>query len=252
MLLFDFINPYITYMFVVLAFVFGVWAIFNKKEFISKHKNTFMNIALILLIWTQFARYAGIFFEEDTTWSFLIFNFKIKTFSYASHLPFYICRLSVLVLLYYLITKDKRVESFLFYWGATGLAGVIYPNGAIVNIFNLTETFFVDHFLLAITPFFLVVYQGYRPSSKDVFIITGLMFAILTLFIPINNVLSTALTNLTGSEVAVDYFYVKDQSIVNELFGDLPSIIFVFIHTVTAYAFFNIYYFAFRNKEFKF
>ena len=148
MLLFDFINPYITYMLVVLAFVFGVWAIFNKKEFISKHKNTFMNIALILLIWTQFARYAGIFFEEDTTWSFLIFNFKIKTFSYASHLPFYICRLSVLVLLYYLITKDKRVESFLFYWGATGLAGVIYPNGAIVNIFNLTETFFVDHFLL--------------------------------------------------------------------------------------------------------
>ncbi|AIO18423.1 Integral membrane protein [Candidatus Izimaplasma bacterium HR1] len=250
MLLFDFINPYITYLFVVLAFVFSIGAIFYRKEFITKHKKTIMNIAMVLLIWTQVARYAGIFFEQDTTWSLWFFNFKITSFSYASHLPFYMCRLSVLVLLYYLVTKDKRVESFLFYWGATGLAGVIYPNGEIINIFNLTETFFIDHFLLAIAPFFIIVYQGYRPSKKDAFIIAGLMFAILTLFIPINNVMTNVLTSSNGEEVLVDYFYVKDQSIVKVVLGNIPSILFVFMHSLAALGFFSVYYKLFKNKEY--
>ena len=199
---------------------------------------------MILLIWTQFARYVGIFFEEDTAWSFWIFNFKILAFNYATHLPFYICRLSVWVLLYYTITKDKRVESFLFFWGATGIAGVIYPNSSdIFNIYNLTETFFVDHFLLAVTPFFLLAIQGYRPSKKDALIITGVMITILTLFIPINSIMATSLTKLYSTETIVDYFYLNDQSIVRVLFGKVPKIVFISIHSLTAYLFFNIYYF---------
>jgi uncharacterized membrane protein YwaF len=254
MLLFDFINPWITYLFVLGSFVFVFWAIFHRQDFIRKHKKTIISIAMVLLIWTQFARYAGVFFEEDTTWSFLIFNFKVKAFSWGTHLPFYVCRLSVVVLLYYTITKDKKVEPFLFFWGATGLAGVLYPNSNdIYNIYNLTETFFIDHFLLAVTPFFLVVYQGYRPSLKDAVKISLVMFAILTIFIPLNNII-TDIINIDGYQV--DYFYVIDQSIVGvlseQLFGKkLPSIVFVLIHSITALGFFSIYYQVFRNKNYK-
>lgn len=250
MLLFDFINPLITYVFVLSAFAYCVWAIFNKREFISKHKNTIITIAMILLIWTQFARYAGVFFEEDTSWTFWIFNFKIQAFNWGTHLPFYVCRLSVVVLLYYTITKDKRVESFLFFWGATGLAGVLYPNSIdIYNIYILTETFFLDHFLLAVTPFFLVVYQGYKPSVSDAAKIAMVMFVILSIFIPLNGLIAEW---INVEYYKVDYFYVNDQSIVGviseSVFGKkLPSIVFVLIHSLAAYGFFYIYYALFRN-----
>jgi len=56
MLYFDLINPYITYMIIVLLFVGAVRAVFTKQEFITKHKRTLMNIAIVLLIWTQIAR----------------------------------------------------------------------------------------------------------------------------------------------------------------------------------------------------
>ena len=38
MLYFDLINPYITYMFIVLSFAFSIYAIFTKRDFITKHK----------------------------------------------------------------------------------------------------------------------------------------------------------------------------------------------------------------------
>lgn len=260
MLLYDFINPWVTYTFVLSLFVFTVWAIFNKREFIKKHKKTIITIAMILLIWTQFARYAGVFFEENTEWSFWIFNFRVQSFSWGSHLPFYVCRLSAVVLLYYTITKDKRVESFLFFWGATGLAGVLYPNSNdIYNIYTLTETFYVDHFLLAVTPFFLVVYQGYKPSKRDALTIAIVMFVILALFIPLNEWITNWI-NIDGYQV--DYFYVKNQSVVAVITGalhdkglipfeKLPSIVFVLLHSVVAYGFFRIYHLLFRNREFE-
>ncbi len=225
MLYFDFINPYLMYALVILSAAFSIYAIFNYQEFINKHKKTIFIIATWLLLWSQFARYFGVFLRGD----FLI----------TESLPFYVCRLSSLVLLYYVITKDKRVESFLFYWGATGMAGVIYPNGPMVNIANLTETFYIDHFLLAITPFFLVVYQGYKPNIKDLFIIVLVMAAILLAFIPINNLLGA------------DYFYLNNQSIIGVVFPGLSSYVFILIHCLVALGYFSIYYFAFRNKNYK-
>ncbi len=254
MLLFDFVNPYVTYVFGLSVFAFSLWCIFYRKDFINRHKSKIIKIAMVLLIWTQIARYIGLFYNETTEWSFWIFNFRIIAFNWASHLPFYVCRLSVVVLLYYTITKDKKVESFLFYWGATGLAGVLYPNSSdIYNIFTLTETFYIDHYLLAITPFFLVVYQGYKPSMFDALIIALVMFVILSMFIPLNSMISSW---MGVEESFVDYFYLNNQSIVGELSISLlgkrlPSIVFALLHSLVAYVFFSIYYIGFKNKEFE-
>ena len=246
MLYFDLINPFITYIIIVLLFVVSIYAIFTKTEYITNHKTAIFRFVIVLLLWTQIARYIGVIFDTDAIWNIWIFNFKITSFTWATHLPFYVCRLSVVVLLYYVITKDKRVESFLFYWGATGIAGIIYPNGDIQNIFQLTETFYIDHFFLGLTPFFLVVYQGYRPSPKNLLVITGVMFLILTAFIPLNPLLE----KLVGIG-KFDYFYVEDQSIVKVVFGELPQMLFVMIHTFAAFCFFSIYYLLFRNTKYK-
>jgi len=244
MLYFDFVNPYLFFMSLVLLFCAAIYMIFTKKEFIIRHKKTIFIIAIVLLSYTQLVRYVIVVIRDG--------------FILPKHLPFYVCRLSVVVLLYYVITRDKRVESFLFYWGATGLAGIIYPNGDIANIANLTETFYIDHFLLGLTPYFLLVYQGYRPSKENLFKISGFMLFLLLLFIPINNMLET----INTFEDPVDYFYLKDMSIFGVLFPnlptsifgitfkDLPSILFAFVHAFAAFLFFSVYYFSFRNKEY--
>lgn len=228
MFYFTLLNPYLIFMFIVLLFSGTIYAIFTYQEFIAKHKKTILTIVMILLIWSQLVRYGYVLIRDG--------------FVLADYPPFFICRISSLVLLYYVISKDKRVESFLFYWGATGLAGIIYPNGPIDNIANLTETFYIDHFLLGVTPFFLVVYQGFKPSRKNLFQITAVMLVVLLVFIPINNVLDT------------DYFYTKDQSIFGVLFPNLPtsifgvstpnfpSVLFAFAHSTVALGFFTIYY----------
>jgi uncharacterized membrane protein YwaF len=239
MLYFDFVQPYLMYLITVGVTIFLIRSIFLKTKFINKHKKTILIIITILLAWTQFARYAGIFFDNGAEWSIWIFNFKIHAFNLRSHLPFYMCRISVVVLLYYVITKDKRVESFLFYWGALGLAGVLYPNGEFTNSVNLTETFYIDHILLTVTPFFLIVYQKYVPTFKDVIIISSLMFVILVSFIFFNQLLDT------------DYFYLEDQSIFAVLFGQQPKVLFAFVHSIVAMGFFSAYYIMFRNKEFE-
>lgn len=225
MLYFDFINPYIIYAFFVLLTAFVVYAIFNYKTFIDKHKKKILLIISILLIWTQLARYLGVLFRDG--------------FDFTENLPFYMCRLSVLVLLFYTLTGNKKVESFLFYWGATGLAGVIYPNGPIDNIANLTETFYIDHFLLAVTPFFLVVYEGYQPSKKDLFTITGIMALILYAFIPINSL------------IGADYFYLNDQSIFGLVFPGASSFAFATVHYLVVFGFFSLYYFWFKDKKYR-
>jgi len=223
-------------MVVVLLFTFSIYAIFNYRTYISDHKKTIFIVLIILLSWSQIVRYGYVLYRD---------GFVLKDYP-----PFFICRISSLVLLYYVVTEDKRVESFLFYWGATGLAGVIYPNGPISNIVNLTETFYIDHFLLGLTPFFLVVYQGFKPDKRNLIQITIFMLVVLLVFIPLNNILGT------------DYFYTKDQSIFGVLFPNIPttvlgipfpsfsSVLFALTHTLVAFGFFSVYYRLFRNKSF--
>lgn len=221
MIYFSFLNPYIIYAFFVLLTSSSIYLVFTRKEWLRLHKSNIYLVVSGLLIWTQVARYGVVYLKG---------NFTVE-----ESLPFFICRLSVLVLLYYTVTKDKRVESFLFYWGATGLAGILYPNGPISNIANLTETFYIDHFLLSITPFFLLTVEEYKPIKQDLYIITGVLFLILLVFVPINMVLNA------------DYFYLQDQSIFALIVPNAPQIVFIIAHTIGAYALFGVYYNKFKN-----
>ena len=119
------------------------------------------------------------------------------------------------------------------------LASTIFlsPNGPFSNIATLTETFYVDHFLLAVSPFFVVSIQGYKPKFVDSIKIALLMFALLLVFIPINNWMNT------------DYFYLKDQSIFAVVFGVQPSWVFALVHSLVAFGFFNLYYVLFKERD---
>ncbi len=226
MLFFDFANPYLIYAFFVLLTAYTIRLMFTKKEFITKNMKMILFIVTLLLLWTQYVRYFDILFFRSE-------------FNIAANLPFFICRVSAVVLLYYAITQDKRLEGFLFYWGALGLAGIIYPNGPISNIANVTETFYIDHFLLTLSPFFVIVYKGYKPTLKGLFSIVGVMMVMLFIFVPLNA--------LWGS----DYFYLANQSIFGELFPDSSVVAFIIAHCIAAGIFFYGYYTIFKNTDLK-
>ncbi len=234
MIYFDFVNPYIWYTTVIIFYIVSVLLLFKQKEVITKHKQKIITIVTILLVWSQLARYG--------------FSILRDGFIYETYFPFYICRISSLILTYYVITKDKRVESFLFYWGLLGLAGVFYPNGPITNIANLTETFYIDHVLLALTPFYLITIEHYQPNQNTLRKATIFMMILLLVFIPINELFNT------------DYFYTKDQSIFRLLFPQISdtifgvnirfsSILYVLAHTLCAYCFFNFEYNLFNRYK---
>jgi len=223
MLYFDFINPYFVYAIFVLFTAFSIYAIFTYKKWFRKNRNLLFISVAILLTWTQFARYIVVYLNGD--------------FVITESLPFFMCRISVVVYVYYAYTRDKRVHSFLFYWGALGIAGVLYPNGPISNIENLTEAFFIDHYLLTIIPFYLVAHEGYKPVKKDMYGILLLMTFILSIFVPINYLLGS------------DYFYLSDQSIFGVLVPNAPVWLFILVHVGASYIFFNFYNMWFSQKK---
>lgn len=223
MINFDFINPYFIYMSFVLFTAFSIYAIFTYKEWFTRNRNKLFIVAAILVTWTQIARYIIVGIQGD--------------FDITDGLPFFMCRISVVVLMYYTYTRDKKVHSFLFYWGALGIAGVLYPNGPINDMYLLKETFFIDHYLLAVTPFYLVAHENYKPSKKDMYFIVLLMLVMLFAFIPINDALGS------------DYFYINDQSIFKFVIPNAPGWLYIIVHTLTALGFFSIYYMWFGTKE---
>lgn len=216
MLFFDFINPYVVYIGYNLLTIVTIYLIFTKKEWILAHQKTIWIVVTILLVYSQIARY--------------FLTFLVGRFTLEEGLPFFVCRISSLFLTFYMFKPVDKVRPLLFFWGATGILGVLVPNGSISNIAMLTETFFIDHYLLAVTPFYLLHINHYKPKFNDALVTTIIFALLLFSFIPLNNLLNA------------DYFYLKDQSVLQYILPGLSQPMFVVIHTIGMFLFFMIYY----------
>ncbi len=217
MLYFDFINPYIIYSAYVTITIGLIVFIFRRPEGIKQYKKPLLTIVAILLIYTQTMRY--------------LYPIFIGTFTWQESLPFYVCRITSPVLLYYAITRDKRVEGFLYFLGGTGIWGVFIPNGPIANIGELTEYFFIDHLLLGLTSFYLIKVERYAPSYNTLVMFTFMFGVTLFLFMPLNLYLGT------------EYFHKRDLDIARTIFPGVSYITFGILLTIALFIFFNIYYF---------
>ncbi|MFP4286092.1 MAG: hypothetical protein ACLFRI_00200 [Candidatus Izemoplasmataceae bacterium] len=216
MLFFNFINPYIVYITYNLITILTIYLIFTKKTWILAHQKTIWLIVTILLVYSQIARY--------------FLTFLVGRFTIEEGLPFFVCRISSLFLTFYMFKPKDRFKPLLYFWGATGILGVFVPNGSISNIALLTETFFIDHYLLAVTPFYLLHINQYKPKLNDALITTMVFALVLFIFVPLNTLLNA------------DYFYLKDQSVLQYILPGLSQPMFIIIHTIGMFLFFMIYY----------
>ena len=217
MIYFDFLNPHIIYIIYNLLFFMTLYFLLVKSNWFIKHDRTLLKLVAVLLIYTQILRY--------------VIPLATGSFDVAEHLPFHICRISALLLLFALLFKIEKLHPILFYLAGTGIWGVLIPNGAIAEIVELTEIFFIDHFILALTPFYLLVVKKYRPEYHFTYYITFFVMFAMALFLQLNRLFD------------FEYFHFRDIIIARTFLPALSVELFIVLFNLAMFVFFNILYY---------
>ncbi len=216
MIVFDFADPTLIYLVYNLLTFALLFAMVRHRAFLRKHDRTVLWVIFALLAYSQLIRYG--------------MPILTNTFLVAEHLPFQTCRVSSVVLLYYLVRRDERAHPWVFYLTATGIWGVFITNGSIAAIPELTEYYFIDHTLLGLMPFYLLLVKDYRPSYRLVYVIPLALLTTTTLFIPINAWL--------GGE----YFHLGNVTIARLILPGISPIGFFILLSLALFVYFNILY----------
>ncbi len=196
-----FLDFFTYYLYVILTF-FIIYILIAKRDYIVKHKKEVLFFILALLLYTQYRRYGSRLFLGS-------FTYQIQNF------PIHFCRMSALMTLVYLFTRNKYIMGFVFFQSGLGFLSVLVPDGLLLELpqdwRNLT--FMWDHFVLAIMPVFLIFIMGYRPNKKDFKISMIYSLVVPLLVLPI--------------AIATDYnaYYVLDGVFVKDIFGDNQLVI---------------------------
>ncbi len=138
-------------------------------------------------------------------------------------LPLEMCRISTILTILFLLTKDKRFMDVIFYFSIFALASLVYPK----NIYHFLHvngvSYMVNHLMTVLTPIFGVIAYDWRPSWKGFF----RAFGAFSVFMPVVLVVN----HLTGG----NYFYQVDRPFWNDMEPWLFSSI-TYVGTVGGFA----------------
>ena len=189
-----------------ILFVFALYLIIAKRDYIVKHKREVLLILITLLFYSQYRRYGARLFTP-------LFEYSIDT------LPIHFCRFSALMTLVYFITKNKFIKGFVYFQSGLGILSVLIPGG---YFFIMTQewrsfTYMVDHFILAIMPFFLIFIDGYKVNRRDLIISTT-----YSVVVPLAVLPWALATNYNA-------YYVLDGVFLKDIVGDNQTLIMVYM-----------------------
>ncbi|MCK5387795.1 MAG: YwaF family protein, partial [Candidatus Izimaplasma sp.] len=188
---------YFTYYLYVLVTFFVIYIFIFKNDFAVKHKKEIFYLLLAMLFYTQYRRYGSRLFSGT-------FEYTIES------LPIHFCRMSAVMTLLYLLTKNKIIKGFVFFQSGLGFLSVIFPGGLffVLPYDWRTVTYLFDHFSLAIMPVFLVFLMDYVPNKRDFRISMIYSLVVPLLVLPI--------------ALYYDYnaYYVLDGVFIRDVVGD--------------------------------
>ncbi len=120
-------------------------------------------------------------------------------------LPLELCRISTILTIIFLLTKDTRFMDVIFYFSIYALCSLVYPK----NIYHLLHvngwSYMINHLMTVLIPIFGAIAYDWRPSWKA-FRRAAISF---TVYLPVVIVVN----NLTGG----NYFYLVDRPFLNSL-----------------------------------
>ncbi len=181
----------------------------KKKSSIKSNREKYRRYLLFLSVSQQLLLYSWYFFELG--------------FDLSESLPLHICRISTLLGIYFLITKDKRVLDTAFYFGLYAYGSFLYPSRVYPIYHAIGLSFIINHTLTILLPWFAHIAYGWKPTLKGL-VKTFILFLFYFIFVYFLNPL-----------IDGNYFYLKYRPFFTNL-SDRFYIPLVFLVTITGFS----------------
>jgi len=194
--------------YIIILFVCATFLV-RKRFRIKTNKDHYRKVILAISIFQQLLLYSWYYFELG--------------FDLSESLPFHICRISTLLGIWFLITKDKKVIDTAFYFGLFAYGSFIYPSRVYPIYHAIGLSFIINHTITILLPWFAYIAYDWRPSFKGLLKTLGL-FTIYFLFVFILNPM-----------IDGNYFYLKYRPFFKTLSDNL-YILLVFAVTISGFS----------------
>jgi len=192
MTIFD--EHHITYIVLMAVLLF---LIITQAKYLKEHAEQIRKIILVTSIGQQILLYSWYIFETG--------------FDVSESLPLHISRISSILGIIFLFTKNKKVLNVLFYFGIFAYGSFFYPSRVYPVYHAVGISFFINHAITILLPIFAAVAYDWRPSKIAAFKAYG-WFLIYFFFVYFLNPL-----------IDGNYFYLKHRP----FFDFLPDYIYV-------------------------
>lgn len=120
-------------------------------------------------------------------------------FDISESLPLHISRISSLLGIYYLLTKNRRVLNVLFFFGLYAYGSFLYPSRVYPFYHTVGISFLINHIVTILLPLFAAIAYNWKPTFKSL-LVAYVYFLLYFTFVYFFNPL-----------VDGNYFYLKHR-----------------------------------------
>lgn len=194
----DYIKPFTLQHLVYIAIVLAVLAamiVFRNK--LKPNAKKITAVVLTVSILQQILLYSWYVFETG--------------YDVSDSLPLHLCRITGLLGVYFLITKNTKVLDLIFYFSLFAYGSFLYPQRIYPITHSMGLSFLISHMITLLLPYYGSKITNWRPTLRGV-VKTYLVFVVYFFFVYFFNPL-----------VDGNYFYLKYRP----FFGSWPDLAYL-------------------------
>lgn len=169
-----------------------VWFFVRSRKAVRLHRQAVSNVFLGIILFQQIFLMYG--------WYLLVTDDLLS-----QALPLELCRVSSLLTICFLISKNNKFMDVIFYFSIYAICSLVYPK----NVYHFAHvngiSFMINHLMTVLTPIFGVIAYDWRPTWKS-FRRAAISF---TVYLPVVVVVDA----LTGG----NYFYLIDRPLLQNM-----------------------------------
>jgi hypothetical protein len=151
---------------------------------------------------------------------YIIWTNRGQTYNY---IPLQVCYFTMFIYMYYYLSGNRRVLPFLHIFGFLGIGALIAPGHTFDFGSLVSYIFMIDHIILAVLPFYIIIAHKYYPEYRK---LTILPYSFAPLF-----VISILLSNWINSNQYLGASGVSVQTWIME-----ANYFFLIRNPITQYA----------------
>jgi hypothetical integral membrane protein (TIGR02206 family) len=132
----------------IVAIVFLL--LIRNKTYVREHRRQISLIVLLVSLLQQVLLYTWYYFETG--------------FHPSVSLPLHISRISTLLGMVYLLTKNGRLMDILFYFSLFAYGSFLYPQRVYAIEHVIGQSFLINHIITLLLPFYASMAYGWKPA----------------------------------------------------------------------------------------